>query len=82
MLQKTKSQVNLTVFLSSGRPCGTLIHIMSCRGRVDWAGKMRMVISTELVPAIAAFDPEDPGSAQRATEVKVRVSVNTAIGHR
>lgn len=41
------------------------------RGALDWVAKMRMVVSTELVLAISAFNAEDPASAVRAGEAKV-----------
>ncbi|CAN0413782.1 unnamed protein product, partial [Ectocarpus sp. 8 AP-2014] len=43
------------------------------RGALDWVAKMRMVVSTELVPAISAFIAEDPASAVRAGEAKEAV---------
>ncbi|CAM9257044.1 unnamed protein product [Ectocarpus sp. 12 AP-2014] len=43
------------------------------RGALDWVAKMRMVVSMELVPAISAFNAEDPASAVRAGEAKEAV---------
>ncbi|CAN0031897.1 unnamed protein product, partial [Scytosiphon promiscuus] len=40
------------------------------RGALDWVGKMRMVVSRELVLAISAFNAEDPSSAVLAAEAK------------
>eukprot|EP00903_Cladosiphon_okamuranus_P011859 g11140.t1 len=43
------------------------------RGALDWVGKVRMVLSTELVPLISTFNAEDPASAVLAAEIKEEV---------
>lgn len=40
---------------------------------------MRMVVSTELVPLISAFNAEDPASAVLAAEMKVSGYMYTSI---
>lgn len=47
------------------------------RGALDWVGKMRMVVSTDLVPLIVAFNPEDPASAVLAAEAKVGIPTSS-----
>lgn len=50
-------------------------NVCKPRGALDWVGKMRMAVSTELVPAILAFKAEVPASATLAAEAKVRACV-------
>ncbi|CAN0064085.1 unnamed protein product [Pylaiella littoralis] len=47
--------------------------LCDARGALDWVGKVRMVVSMELVPLILAFNPQDPASAVLAAETKEAV---------
>eukprot|EP00752_Nemacystus_decipiens_P007983 g7132.t1 len=47
--------------------------LCNARGVLDWVGKMRMVVSTELVPLISTFNAEDPAAAVLAAEIKEEV---------
>ncbi|CAM9737764.1 unnamed protein product [Ascophyllum nodosum] len=56
--------------------------LCDARGRLDWPVTMRVAVGKELVPAILAFNPEDPANIPLAAEAKEALESIDAEGVR